>query len=84
MLPVASIVSEITDALTAVVGDYGVANGRMDLDMTVTYRRGELKAKVTGTTASPSIRVSPTAVLRDVDPKQAEKGIKDLLKRFGR
>jgi hypothetical protein len=68
----------------AVAGDYGIATGRMDLDMTVTYRRGELKAKVTGTTASPSIRVSPTAVLRDVDPKQAEKGIKDLLKRFGR
>ena len=58
--------------------------GRMDLDMIVTHSRGDLKAKVTGTTASPSIRVSPSSVLRDVDPQQAEKGIKDLLKRFGR
>jgi hypothetical protein len=68
----------------AIAGDYGLATGRMDLDMTVTHGRGELKAKVTGTTASPSIRVSPASVLRDVDPKKTEKGIKDLLKRFGR
>lgn len=68
----------------AIAGDYGLATGRMDLDMIVTHGRGELKAKVTGTTASPSIRVSPATVLRDVDPKKAEKGIKDLLKRFGR
>ena len=68
----------------AIAGDYGLATGRMDLDMTVTHSRGDLKAKVTGTTASPSIRVSPASVLRDVDPKKTEKGLKDLLKRFGR
>jgi hypothetical protein len=67
-----------------IAGDYGLATGRMDLDMIVTHSRGDLKAKVTGTTASPSIRVSPSTVLRDVDPKKAEKDIKDLLKRFGR
>ena len=68
----------------AIAGDYGLATGRMDLDMIVTHGRSELKAKVTGTTASPSIRVSPPSVLRDVDPKKTEKGLKDLLKRFGR
>jgi len=68
----------------AIAGDYGLATGRMDLDMTVTHKRGDLKARVTGTTASPSIRVSPSSVLRAVDPKKTEKGIKDLLKRFGR
>jgi len=68
----------------AIAGDYGLATGRMDLDMTVTHKRGDLKAKVTGTTASPSIRVSPSSVLRDVDPKKTEKSLKDLLKRFGR
>jgi hypothetical protein len=68
----------------AIAGDYGLATGRMDLDMVVTHSRGELKAKVTGTTASPSIHVSPASVLRDVDPKKTEKGLKDLLKRFGR
>jgi hypothetical protein len=68
----------------AIAGDYGLATGRMDLDMIVTHSRGDLKAKITGTAASPSIRVSPAAILRDVDPQKAEKGIKDLLKRFGR
>ena len=67
-----------------IAGEYGLASGRMNLDMTVTHGRGEIKAKVTGTTASPSISVSPSSVLRDVDPQKAEKGIKDLLKRFGR
>jgi len=68
----------------AIAGEYGLVTGKMDLDMTITHGRGELKAKVTGTTASPSIRVNPSAILRDVDPQKAEKGLKDLLKRFGR
>ena len=65
-------------------GDYTLAGGHMNLDMVVTYRRGELRAKVTGTAASPSIRVSPSSVLQDIDPQKAQKGIQDLLKRFGR
>jgi hypothetical protein len=68
----------------AIAGEYGLATGRVDLDMIVSHGRGELKAKVTGTTASPSIRVNPSTILRDVDPQKAEKGLKDLLKRFGR
>ena len=65
-------------------GDYHLATGRMNLDMTITHGRGELKAKVTGTAASPQIRVSPATILRDIDPEKAQKGIQDLLKRFGR
>jgi hypothetical protein len=68
----------------AIAGEYGLVTGRVDLDMIVSHGRGELKAKVTGTTASPSIRVNPSTILRDVDPQKAEKGLKDLLKRFGR
>jgi hypothetical protein len=68
----------------SIAGDYGLATGRMDLDMIVSHGRGQLQAKVTGTTASPAIRVSPSTVLRDLDPQKTEKGIKDLLKRFGR
>jgi hypothetical protein len=68
----------------SIAGDYGLATGRMDLDMIVNHGRGQLQAKVTGTTASPSIRVSPSTVLRDLDRPKTEKGIKDLLKRFGR
>jgi hypothetical protein len=67
-----------------IAGDYALASGRMNLDMTVSHRRGELKAKVTGTAASPSVAVSPASILRDVDPEKAQKRIQDLLKRFGR
>jgi AsmA-like protein len=68
----------------AIAGDYALVSGRMNLDMVVTHGRGELKAKLTGTAASPSISVSPSNVLRDIDPEKAQKGIQDLLKRFGR
>jgi uncharacterized protein YhdP len=64
-----------------IAGDYGLASGRMNLDMTVTHNRGEIKAKVTGTTSSPSIRVALGSLIA---PDKAEKGIKDLLKRFGK
>jgi AsmA-like C-terminal region/AsmA family len=67
-----------------IAGEYGLASGRMNLDMVVNHGRGEVKAKITGTAASPSISVSPSSVLRDVDPQKAQKGIQDLLKRFGR
>jgi hypothetical protein len=67
-----------------IAGEYGLATGRMNLDMTVNHGRGEIKAKVTGTTSSPSVRVSPSTILGDVDRGKTEKGIQDLLKRFGR
>jgi AsmA family/AsmA-like C-terminal region len=66
----------------AIAGQYGLASGRMDLDMIVTHSRGELKAKVTGNASSPSIRVDPAAILRGVDPGKVEKGLGDLLKRI--
>ena len=68
----------------AIAGDYTLASGRLNVDMTVNHNRGQLKAKITGTTASPNVAVSPASVLKDVDPQKAEKGIRDLLKRFGR
>lgn len=68
----------------AIAGSYGLATGALNLDMTVSHERGRLEAKITGTTSSPVIRVSPDSVLRQVDPEKAEKGIKDLLKRFGK
>jgi len=64
-----------------IAGDYGLASNRLNLDMTVTHNRGEIKAKITGTTSSPTIRVAPGSLIA---PDKAEKGIKDLLKRFGK
>jgi hypothetical protein len=66
----------------AIAGQYGLANGRMDLDMTVSHARGDLKAKVTGSASSPSIRVDPATILRGVDREKVEKGLGDLLKRI--
>jgi len=66
----------------AVAGDYRLASGRMNLTMVVSHRRGEVSAKVTGTAASPSIRVEPSSVVRGLDRKKVESGLRDLLKRF--
>ncbi|HEU5322551.1 MAG TPA: AsmA-like C-terminal region-containing protein, partial [Methylomirabilota bacterium] len=66
----------------SVAGDYALASGRMDLDVVVHHARGEVKAKVTGTAAAPSVRLAPGAVLRDVDPGAVQRGLQDILKRF--
>ena len=67
-----------------VAGDYGLATRRMNLDLRVNYGRGELRARVSGNAASPSIRVDPTSVSGDVSREKIEGGIQDLLKRFRR
>jgi len=67
-----------------VAGDYGLATGRMNLDLRVNYGRGELRARVSGNAASPSIRVDPSSVSGDVSREKIEGGIQDLLKRFRR
>lgn len=63
-------------------GDYGLATGRVNMDVTVEHRRGQLQAKITGDAASPSVRVNPAGLLRDVDPQKVERGLQDLLRRF--
>lgn len=63
-------------------GDYGLATGRVNMDVTIQHRRGQLQAKVTGDAASPSVRVNPAGLLRDVDPQKVERGLQDLLRRF--
>jgi len=65
-----------------IAGTYGLATQTMDLDMTISHGRGDLKAKVTGNASSPSIRVNPTTLLRDVDKQKMEKGLGDLLKKI--
>lgn len=65
-----------------IVGSYALASTRMDLDMTITHGRGELKAKVTGTSSSPSLRVNPSTILRDVDKDKVQKGLGELFKKL--
>jgi AsmA protein len=66
----------------AVAGDFALVSGAMNLDTVVTHGRGEVRAKVGGTAASPSIRIVPSSVLRGVDQEKVERGLRDLLKRY--
>lgn len=66
----------------SVAGTYGLASRAMNLDVVLTVARREIKAKVTGDASSPSIRVAPESILRDVDQKKIEKGLGDILKKF--
>ncbi len=66
----------------AAAGTYALASGALNLDVVASTRQAELRAKVTGTAASPSIRVAPPAGLRGVQPGQIERGLQELLKQF--
>lgn len=61
----------------AAAGEYGLADGRMNFDLTLRHERGQIKGKVTGTAASPSVRVLPGPTLR-TEPER----FPDRLKRF--
>lgn len=63
-------------------GDYELASERLDLDLIVNHGRGEAYAKVTGTADSPSIHVTPSTILRDVDPGKIGHGLQDLFHRL--
>lgn len=67
-------------------GTYALATGAMNVDLTVSNGRRELKAKVTGSAASPSVRVAPAGLLT---PREQEKlgervgeGLQDLLRKL--
>lgn len=67
-----------------VAGDYGLATGKMNLDLRVDHGRGEVRAKVTGNASSPSVRVDPASIAGQVDREKVESGVQELLKRFRR
>jgi len=48
----------------------------------VNHGRGQVYAKVTGPADSPSISVTPTTILRDVDPGKIEHGIGDFFRKL--
>ena len=65
-----------------VAGEYVLGSGKMNLAIAMHHGRGEIQASVTGTAASPSIRVNPVSSLKGVDPEKAKQGLEDLLRRF--
>lgn len=64
-----------------VSGDYAMVTDQMNLNVALEHGRGLMHATVTGTAASPSIRLSSSA-LRQVDSERVERNLKDLLKKF--
>jgi hypothetical protein len=67
---------------TAVAGTYALATGALKVDVVLTASGREVKGTVTGTAASPTIRVAPESVVRGIDQEKVEKGLRDLLKRY--
>lgn len=67
-----------------VAGDYGLATGRMNLDLRIDHGKGEVRAKVTGNASSPSVRIDPSSLADQIDREKVEGGLQDLLKRFRR
>jgi AsmA protein len=66
----------------AIAGTYGFATRNMDLDVTISHGRGDIKAKVTGNASSPSIRVNPSTILQNVDKGKVQQGLGELLKKI--
>lgn len=62
-----------------VTGDYGLATGTMNLDVALTTSGSQIKAKITGNSASPSIRLVGGSV---APGKSVEQSIKDFMKRL--
>lgn len=54
----------------AASGEYALKTNQLSLQMTVKHGRGEVHATVTGPADSPSVRVTPTAILREIDPEK--------------
>jgi len=67
----------------AAAGEYGVADGRLNFDVTMKHGRGEIMAKVTGTSTSPSLRVLPGTILR-TDPEKVPGRLKKFLEGLGK
>ena len=66
----------------AASGEYALESGRLHVDLVVHHGRGQVQAKVTGTTASPSVRVVLTSALKGVDRGRVESGVQELLRRL--
>lgn len=63
-------------------GQVQLATGQLDVDLVVNHGRGLAHAKVTGPAESPSVRVIPSTILREVDPRGVARGVEALIQRL--
>jgi len=66
----------------AAAGTYALASGGVNIDLTVTTSRRELRARVTGTAASPKIAIAAGSLLREGEKRRLEEGLKDILRKL--
>jgi hypothetical protein len=65
-----------------IAGQYALARGTLNFDVVATLAGRNVKAKVSGTAAAPSISVVPASILSPEDAGRLEKGLQDLLKQL--
>ncbi len=63
-------------------GDYVLATGGLNVDLSLQHRREQVKARVTGTADAPVLRIAALGSRRDVDSRTLERGVQDILRRF--
>lgn len=62
--------------------EYAFVGDGLSVDMVVRHRRGQVKARITGTAAAPVLHVDVAGALRDLDSRGLERDLRNLLKRF--
>jgi uncharacterized protein involved in outer membrane biogenesis len=63
-------------------GEYAFVHDGLNVDMVVRHRRGQVKARITGTAAAPALQVDVAGALREVETRGLERDLRNLLKRF--
>ncbi|MGH7333317.1 MAG: AsmA family protein [Candidatus Rokuibacteriota bacterium] len=63
-------------------GEYAFVRDGLNVDMVVRHRRGQTKARITGTAAAPVLHVDVAGALREIEPRGLERDLRNLLKRF--
>jgi uncharacterized protein YhdP len=63
-------------------GSYSTATGTLNLGVVVDHGRRRTLARVTGTTANPSVRMLASSAGRGGDPERVRRELQDLLSRF--
>ncbi|MBI1847031.1 MAG: hypothetical protein HYR86_08680, partial [Candidatus Rokubacteria bacterium] len=65
-----------------IAGQYNLASGALSFDVVAAVAGRNVRARVTGTAAAPSVSVVPASLLSPGDAGRIEKGLQDLLKRM--
>lgn len=63
-------------------GEYAFVRDSLNVDVVVRHRRGQVKAKVTGTASAPVLHVDVPGALREFESRGLERDLRNLLKRF--